>query len=55
MCREIVVPETSKKVFIDSGVLLGWDQIKLAGRFFVEERAFFPISAAPMLVSSWNT
>jgi len=37
---------------IDSGVLLSWDQIKFAGRFFVEHRAFFLISTAPVLVSS---
>src|SRR5205814_5092925 len=35
--------------------LLRWDQIKFAGRLFVEQRAFFLISAAPMLVPSGNT
>src|SRR5438128_7763837 len=35
--------------------LLRWDQIKFAGRLFVEQRAFFLISAAPRLVPSGNT
>src|SRR5438067_1833586 len=35
--------------------LLRWDQIKFAGRLFVEQRAFFLISAAPMLVPSGHT
>jgi len=35
-------------------VLLCWYQIKFAGRFLVEQRAFFLVSAAPVFVPTGN-
>jgi len=48
------LPKTEDRRLTTKSPLLCWDRVELAGRLFVENRSFFRIASAPVLVATGN-